>query len=298
MSEFDALIDRFLLHVKLERRLARRTVEAYARDLRAFHASLERQGIATAAAVTMLAVREFVADCHERSWGVFTRARALTTVRSFLQYLCDQRVLVANPAALVELPKLPKTLPMVLSLDQVDLLLNQFPGDAPATLRDYAMVQVLYASGLRVGELVGLTMAQLNLDGGYLRVIGKGNKERIVPIGGAAQRAMLRYLRDGRSHLTRGRFVEAVFVSRIGRGLSRQHGWRCIVAAARRARLPAGITPHTLRHSFATHLVERGADLRSVQTMLGHADIATTQVYTHLSRTHLTELVRKFHPRG
>ncbi|MBI4238282.1 MAG: site-specific tyrosine recombinase XerD [Deltaproteobacteria bacterium] len=295
----DTLIDRFLLHLQVERRLSPHTLEAYSRDLRACHESLRRQRVATVTNLGPHHIRQFLADCFDRGLNARSIARTLTAIRSWCKFLVKERQLEKNPTELIEPPKMLQRLPRTISIAQVDQLLAAPPTEAKAAaLRDYAVLQLLYATGMRISEVCGLMLPQLNLDGGYLRAFGKGSKERVVPMGSVALRALQQYLTTARPMLLHGRESDVVFLSQRGRRLARQDGWRVIKRALRRAGLQVNVTPHTLRHSFATHLVERGADLRSVQTMLGHADIATTQIYTHVSRTHLEELIRKFHPRG
>ncbi|MBI4365921.1 MAG: site-specific tyrosine recombinase XerD [Deltaproteobacteria bacterium] len=294
-----ASIDAFLQYLAVERRLAKNTLAAYARDLAAFAASTERLRIPTLAAIAEDHVRRHLAHLHERGFKGKSIARMLIAIRGWLAYCRRREWLDANPAKLIEAPRPVLRLPKVLSIEQVDRLLAQpMAGEGPAALRDHAMLQLMYASGLRVSELISLDLSQLNCDGGYLRTIGKGAKERVVPMGMAAVKAILRYLSAVRPGWVRPHTDETVFLSRNGRALSRQDGWRLIKRYARRAGITAAISPHTLRHSFATHLLERGADLRSIQVMLGHADIATTQIYTHLSRAHLQGMHKKFHPRA
>jgi integrase/recombinase XerD len=189
-------------------------------------------------------------------------------------------------------------LPGVLSSDEVDRLLEVREGATPRGLRDRAMLELMYASGLRVSELIGLRLGDVDLGLGVVRVVGKGDKERLVPVGDAAAERLRAYLKDGRPRLEKGRASDCLFLGRHGRGLTRQMFWQLIKRVALAAGITVPVTPHTLRHSFATHLLERGADLRSVQLMLGHADIGTTQIYTHLSRTHLKAVYDKFHPRA
>ena len=224
--------------------------------------------------------------------------RWLSTVRSWMKFLVRERRLAEDPTKLIDSPKPFNKLPTVLSVAEVDRLLAPCDKKDPISLRDYAIVHLFYSSGLRVSEICDLDLHHLNLDGGYLRAFGKGSKERVVPMGSVAVRELQRYLLEGRPKFQKETSDDAIFLSRTGRRLTRQDGWRCIKAAARRAGLTNKVTPHTLRHSFATHLIEGGADLRSVQVMLGHANIVTTQVYTHMSRRHLEELIRKYHPRN
>lgn len=292
-------IDGFVQFLAVERRLAANTLAAYTRDLGKFTGFCERQQVRLLSAVREAHVRGFLVRLHEEGYRGRTIARMRVTIRSWLAHACREEWLEQNPAKLVEAPRPMHTLPHVLSMEQVDQLLAQpLEGDGPAGVRAMAMLHLFYASGLRVSELINLDLSQLNLDGGYLRTIGKGSKERIVPMGQAAITALHRYLREVRPRFARPTSGEALFLSRNGRRLTRQDGWRLIKLCARRAGIRKNVTPHTLRHSFATHLLERGADLRAVQVMLGHADIATTQIYTHLSRAHVTAMYKKFHPRA
>lgn len=292
-------IDRFLRYLAVERGLSRNTLTAYAQDLNHFVEHCARAKITTLAACRETHVRAFLIRLHEEGYHGPSIRRRLVTIKSWYKFCCREKWIDQNPAKLIESPRPIKKLPHVLRIDQVDQLLQRpTEGTTDYPERDHAMLQVMYASGLRVSELVDLDLSQLNLDGGYLRTIGKGSKERVVPMGSVAQAALLHYLAACRPKIARPCSGEALFVSRTGHRLTRQDGWRLIKTYARRAGIRANIFPHTLRHSFATHLLERGADLRSVQVMLGHADISTTQIYTHLSRAHVTEMYKKFHPRA
>lgn len=293
------VVDGFLKYLAVERRVSRNTLAAYANDCNKFADFCGARRATRLGDLREAHVRGFLVHLHEAGFRGRTIARILVTIRSWLAHCCREGWCDHNPARLVESPRPIQKLPQVLSPEHVDQLLAQ-PADGRGAMvqRDTAILQLLYASGLRVSELVHLDCSQLNLDGGYLRAFGKGAKERMVPMGRVAMQALQRYLTDLRPRLARPNSGEAVFLSRTGRRLTRQDGWRLIKGYARRAGIRKPISPHTLRHSFATHLLERGADLRSVQVMLGHADIATTQIYTHLSRTHLTEMYKKFHPRA
>lgn len=305
MNEDDAhrligpTIDGFVQFLAIERRLAQNTLQAYLRDLGKFADYCERQKIKHLADVRDEHLRGFLVQLHEKGYKGKSVARFLVTIRSWLAHCCRNGWLDRNPGKTVESPRPLQKLPHVLSVDLVDQLLAQpLESEGISGMRDRAMLHVMYACGLRVSELVSLELSQLNLDGGYLRTVGKGSKERVVPMGQVAVTALLRYLAEARPQFMRPHTDEALFLSRNGRRLTRQDGWRLIKSCARRAGIRKSISPHTLRHSFATHLLERGADLRSVQVMLGHADIATTQIYTHLSRAHITEMYKKFHPRA
>jgi integrase/recombinase XerD len=290
-------IDRYLTYLRVERRLSRHTVDAYARDLRRLVEFLRTQKIIEVSKVTLEHLRAFIAHCFDTGLSLRSIGRVVSTLRTWSRYLLAEKRITADPSRLLETPRALKPLPYVLSIEEVDQLLAAPDNPDPLALRSYAMTQSFYATGLRVSEICGLDLSALNLDAGYLRTFGKGSKERIVPVGRVALDALGAYLAHGRAAHARATSGEAVFLSRTGRRLSRVDGWRCIKTAARRAGITKNVTPHTLRHSFATHMLERGADLRSVQLMLGHSNIVTTQIYTHVSRKHLTDLIAKFHPR-
>ena len=225
-------------------------------------------------------------------------ARWLVAVRGFFGWLSAEGEIAEDPSARLTPPKVWKTLPKVLDGADVERLLEAPDRADPRGARDAAMLEVLYATGLRASELVGLTLADLHLDAGYLRCIGKGSKERVVPIGSEANAALAAYLATSRPQLLAGRRSETLFVGRAGRALTRQGFWKLLKAHGRRAGIRAAISPHVVRHSFATHLLENGADLRAVQMLLGHSDISTTQIYTHVNRERLKRLYRDFHPRA
>jgi integrase/recombinase XerD len=224
--------------------------------------------------------------------------RHLVSIRGFYRFLEREGIARTNPTLLIESPKWVHKLPDVLDLEEVDRLLAAPDDTSPLGCRDAALLQLLYATGLRVSELVSLRLSDVNLETGYVVAYGKGSKERIVPIGEVAQRTTEKYLREGRKTLIKGRASPYVFVNRSGGKLSRQGFWKLLKGYAIGAGLKKRITPHTLRHSFATHLLAGGADLRSVQTMLGHVDIATTQIYTHVTRERLKSIHKTYHPRG
>lgn len=294
-------IDAFLAHAALERGLSPHTVAAYARDLSRFAELCEGRGIKSVAQIGGAELRAFASALEGRGLAPRSRARALVAVRRFTAYWVGRGVLVADPAEHVHAPKLSAPLPRVLRRDETEALLDAASGDAVLGLRDRAMLEVLYGAGLRVSELVGLALAGLDLRAGLVRVTGKGSRERIVPIGEPALRALEHYLAEGRPVLAGSgkRADDAVFLSRRGAPMTRQNFFVRLRHWARVAGISVRrVSPHVLRHSFATHLLEGGADLRAVQTMLGHADLATTQVYTHVTRGRLREVVEERHPRG
>lgn len=292
-------MDAFLDHLLVERGLSANTVDAYARDLEQFRGCLVQSGVALADA-TGSEVLGFVKQQRGSGRSARTVARRVSTLRSFYRYLVRERLAPADPLARLDSPSLWHTLPRMLTKEQAEALV-QVPaedGEGPRALRDRALLEVLYATGLRVSELSNLSLAEVDLTVGYLRTVGKGSKERIVPVGRRAQGALAEYLERGRPVLVRGGASPFVFLNRFGRRLSRQSIWNLVKVSCRRAGLPGDTSPHTLRHSFATHLLEGGADLRSLQLMLGHADLATTQIYTHVTRERLRGVVEKHHPRG
>jgi integrase/recombinase XerD len=295
----DEAVDVFLDHLKVERHLARHTLESYGRDLARFVGFSVTRGRADVDELTFGDVADHLLELAGGGLAARSRARALVAIRGMFRHLVAERWLDADPSELIDAPKLPRRLPGVLGEDAVAKLLAQ-PPDTPRGRRDAAMIELAYASGLRVSELVALAVADLNLHHGFVRVTGKGNKTRLVPVGAAARGKLERYLADDRPACVKDPAERAMFLTDRGRPMTRQGFWKLLRAYARRAgvRLPAGdVSPHKLRHSFATHLVEHGADLRAVQAMLGHADIATTEIYTQVSRARVIEQARK-HPRA
>jgi integrase/recombinase XerD len=295
----DEAVDLFLDHVKVERGLARHTLDAYGRDLARFTAFLAARGRADADDIAPLDVADFLLELTRAGLAARSRARTLAAVRGMCKHLVAERWLDADPAALIDAPRTGRRLPGVLGEAAVTRLLAA-PPDTPRGRRDAAMIELVYGSGLRVSELVALPLADVNLRAGFLRVTGKGGKTRVVPINTATQMRIARYLADDRARWLRDPSQRALFLTERGRPMTRQGFWKLLRGHARRAdvRLPAGeVSPHKLRHSFATHLVEHGADLRAVQAMLGHADISTTQIYTQVSQARMIEHARK-HPRA
>ena len=290
--------DLFLEYLLVERGGSAHTVDAYGRDTLRYVAFLEREGCAGPAAVTPLHVASFIACLKSDGLSPRSRARTLSAVRMFHRFLLDEKYAETNPTALIEAPRASGKLPQFLTAREVERLLAAPAGDGTADLRDRAMLELLYATGLRVSELVSLTLRTVNLDAGYLLTFGKGGKERLVPLGEAAIGAVRRYLTGARHRLEQGGESDALFLTRLGEGMSRQAFWNIIKKRAQQAGISRSISPHTLRHSFATHLLENGADLRSVQIMLGHADLSTTQIYTHVTRERLKKIHEECHPRG
>ena len=294
----ETFLDLFLNYLVVEKGLSRNTLDAYGRDLGRYLEFLAKASIVGPDQVTPALVLRFLAQLKDQGLAPRSRARTLVALRTFHRFLLQEGYARANPAARVEAPKSLQPLPHTLSPLEVERLLQAPTGDKPLALRDRAMLEILYATGLRVSELVGLKQENLQLDIGYLVTFGKGRKERIVPMGEVSMAALRTYLQLGRPLLCRETNSVLLFLNRGGKGLTRQGFWKIIKRRALQAGIAKNIMPHTLRHSFATHLLENGADLRSVQTMLGHADISTTQIYTHVTRARLKQLHGQFHPRG
>jgi integrase/recombinase XerD len=297
----DLAIQQFLDHLRVERELSVATVAAYGHDLAAFAHFLVARGTTKVASVRPVDVLDYLAALTSQELSARSQARALVAQRQFFKFLRSERICETNPTEEIDLPRFGRKLPSFLTLDEVDRLLATPDRSSARGLRDVAMLETLYATGLRVSELVKLRLGDVNLDAGYLVAFGKGKKQRIVPLGEAAIAAIRTYVESARpqsvgKHSTPT--TDALFLTRFGDGMTRQSFWKIITALARAAGIRKPISPHKLRHSFATHLVERGADLRSVQSMLGHADIGTTEIYTHLSRAHLLSVYQKFHPRA
>ncbi len=291
------VLDRYLESLAVERGLSRNTVDAYRNDLSRLGEALTRKGGRDFLVATAADLSAHLRDLQRQGLSPRSSARALSAIRGFYDHLVASGERADHPAVNLLPPKLWKPLPKVLSEDEVERLLAAPDVATPLGLRDRAMLELLYATGLRVSELVGLTLPQLRLDVGFLIAFGKGNKERVVPVGEQAEHWVGRYLRDVRPDLARGRHL-TVFVNKNGDAMSRVGFWMLIKKHGLKAAIRAEISPHVLRHSFATHLLEHGADLRAVQTMLGHSDIATTQIYTHIHQQRLKSLYDRFHPRS
>ncbi|MCG8592656.1 MAG: site-specific tyrosine recombinase XerD [Proteobacteria bacterium] len=297
-----ASVDAFLEHARLERGLSARTIEAYGRDLARFLAHLESAGVGRLAAIGPGHLRSFAARLEKRGLAPSSRARALVAVRRWLRHVGAGGELESDPLRGVRSPRLDRSLPRLLRPEETAALLAATDTETPLGLRDRAMLEVLYGAGLRVTELVTLPLSGIDLRAGLLRVRGKGGRERLVPLGQPAQQAVERYLAESRPRLLssrEGRDAGSLFLSRRGRAMTRQNFFGRLRRLARRAGIPdSRVSPHVLRHAFATDLLEGGADLRAVQSMLGHADLSTTQIYTHVSRARLRNEVEKHHPRG
>jgi len=291
----DPTLEAWLDHLAAERGLARNSVDAYRRDLEALSRQLKGRALVSARQDDLLLTLRRMRTAGRSPRSV---ARWLVAVRGLFGWLAQEGMIDENPAARLEPPKVWKTLPKVLDGSDVERLLDAPNRVTPRGARDAAMLEVLYATGLRASELVGLRLRDLRLDAGYLSCVGKGSKERVVPLGAEANAALSAYIASGREALLAGKRSDTVFVGRAGAPLTRQGFWKLIKAHGRRAGIRASLSPHVVRHSFATHLLENGADLRVVQMLLGHADISTTQIYTHVNRERLKRLYRDFHPRA
>ena len=286
----------YLAHLAVERNLSPRTLDAYARDLTAFSGWLDHEGL-TLDRVERATVRTYVGRRRDGGLSARSAARMLSSLRGFFLFLVREGMLPADPTAEMRSPSLWRTVPEILSAEEVESLLTAPDPSKPTGLRDRAMLETLYATGLRVSELVGLLIDEVRLDPGFVRVMGKGRKERVVPLGHSAVAWLERYLRDGRPALDRHRRPE-IFLNFRGGPLTRQGFWKILRGHGSRAGIRSHLSPHVLRHSFATHLLEHGADLRAVQMMLGHSSLTTTEIYTHVARERLRRLYDEKHPRA
>jgi integrase/recombinase XerD len=287
-------ITAFLNFCRLEKGLAEHSLEAYASDLERFNKFLK----GSLALPGTEALRAYLDHLYACSLGSRSVARHVTTLRGFFGFLLREGTIASDPSEHLRTPKMWQTIPKFLNLEQIERLIALPDTSRPTGLRDRAMLELLYASGLRVSELCRLGVSDLNLEMGVLRTTGKGNKQRLVPVGKEAIQSVFEYLRGGRGALLKGRASRFLFLTARGTSMTRQAFWKLLTGYGKRAGMFHGITPHVLRHSFATHLLEGGADLRSVQAMLGHSDISTTQIYTHVVRSRLRQTVEKHHPRA
>ena len=289
------LIDDYLNYLAVEKGSSRNTIDGYSRDLARYAEFAGEEGISGVGTEGLIS---FLASLQKEGLAVNSVNRALAAVRGFYKYLLREKKADQAPIARIELGRAWMRLPDVLSREEMNLLLAQPGEETPTECRDGAMLELCYATGIRVSELIGLTLNSINWQVGYLVAMGKREKERIVPIGRTANDRVKRYLEGARPLLLKGRENDRLFLNRSGRGMTRQGFWKIVKKHAAKAGLGKRVHPHIFRHSFATHLLEGGADLRSVQIMLGHADISTTQIYTHVTRERLKEIHQKYHPRG
>ncbi len=298
MPAIDALIDQYLNYLLIEKGLSRATLESYSADVIKYQEFLRANGIERLSDTDTPLILKHLINLRNSGLGARSRARHLVSIRGIYRFAVQEKLLKYDPSRLVDLPKLSLKLPDVLAVEEVSRLLNTPDTSKPVGMRDAAMLELLYAAGLRVSELVNLKLQDINLEAGFVRVFGKGSKERVVPIGLPAKTKVAFYIENARKAALKNQLSPYLFIARAGKPITRQGFWKLLRRYARQAQIHKKISPHSLRHSFATHLLEGGADLRAVQVMLGHVDISTTQIYTHVSRKHLKDLHQKFHPRG
>lgn len=292
------VIRQFLDYLSIERGLAYNTLVSYQSDLSFFEQFCQEKGFDFIQQASKTFVLAYLLYLKREGFSSSTTSRRLAAIKSFYQYCVVEGIIPCDPTENIETSRREQKLPSVLSVNEINTLLNRPHGNTPGGLRDKAMLEIMYASGIRVSELVGLNISDVNLEEGFLRCLGKGGKERLVPIGNIAVQHLEAYILGGRGRLLKGKPSSALFLNRMGNRLTRQGFWKIIKKYTKECGMMKEITPHTFRHSFATHLLENGADLRSVQELLGHADISTTQIYTHLARGKIKEMYKKTHPRA
>lgn len=298
MMNLDKISDLYIKHMLLEKGLAANSMESYTHDLAVFVDFMVQNGIDEIEAVDTTAILAWLIHLNREGLSARSRARHLIAIRGLFKFLIKEEILTSDPVKLVDIPKTGLYLPEVMTVEEIEKLLAVPDKTVPRELRNAAMVEIIYGAGLRVSELINMKVQDINFDAGFVRIFGKGSRERVVPVGSHAREQTLEWIRIGRPQLLQNTTSRYLFVARAGKPMTRQGFWKIIKRYSLKAGIRRNITPHTFRHSFATHLIEGGADLRSVQTMLGHADIATTQIYTHISKAHLLEMHKKFHPRG
>ena len=294
----DRTLMNFINYLTVEKGLAKNTLESYHRDLRSFKVFLQQTGVGSFQETTRGNIVSFMLNLQNNGKAKATLSRNLASIRSLYHYLIQEKIIAEDPCVELESPKLEKRLPKVMTTQEVELLLDQPDLLQVTGVRDKAMLEVIYATGIRVSELMSLNVADINSEAGFIRCIGKGSKERIIPLGSVAILNVEKYIKLSRPKLIRHTGEIALFVNQHGKRLTRQGFWKILKKYVRETGINKEITPHTLRHSFATHLLENGADLRSVQEMLGHADISTTQIYTQVSKRKLRDIYEKTHPRA
>jgi integrase/recombinase XerD len=298
MKPIHQLVDRYINYLVVEKGLARATIESYSSDLNKFVKFLNSNKIENITDADSAVILKYLLYLRDKKIGARSRARYLVTIRGFYKFLVYEKVLAKDPAKMIDLPKSGLKLPDVLSIDEINSMLNAPDMSTSKGLRDAAMLELLYAAGLRVSELIHVKLQDINLEVGFVRTMGKGSKERVVPIGTYAKQKISDYLANSRPLLLRQHASHYLFVAHAGKPMTRQAFWKLLKKYSVIVGIEKEITPHSFRHSFASHLLEGGADLRSVQMMLGHVDISTTQIYTHVARDHLKQLHEKYHPRG
>ncbi|WP_022669387.1 site-specific tyrosine recombinase XerD [Desulfospira joergensenii] len=294
----DQQVQTYLDYLTIEKGLSSNSIESYAADLANFLDFLEQEKITRLEETDTAVILAWLIHLTRQGLSAKSRARHLIAIRGFYKYLINEKILASNPVKEVDIPKTGQALPKILSVAEVEAMLKAVNPITPRELRNSAMMEILYGSGLRVSELILLKLQDISLDANMVRVMGKGSKERIIPLGSKARDAVILWKDHGRPDMLKTCSSEYLFVARAGKPMTRQGFWKIIKKYAAKAGISKTVSPHTLRHSFATHLLEGGADLRSVQTMLGHADISTTQIYTHISREYLIKMHNRYHPRG
>jgi integrase/recombinase XerD len=298
-SAMRELLAKYFNYLLIERGVAQNTLEAYGRDLHRFLLFLqEKKGLTDVHEVTPEVIIEYLVQIKNEGLSANSMNRSLAALRGFYKYLLQEKRIEQTPLANIELAKVWMRLPDTVSKEEMNVILAQPGEQTVAAIRNTAMLELLYATGIRVSELINLTMNSINWQVGFVTVMGKGSKERIVPIGKTAYDCVRVYVDKARPQLMQGKNTDVLFLNRFGGKFTRQGFWKIVVRYAQKAGLQKKVYPHTFRHSFASHLLEGGADLRTVQVMLGHADISTTQIYTHITRDRLKEIHRKYHPRG
>jgi len=298
MASLDIFVDQYINYLVFEKGLSEKTIESYSSDLSKYLEFLKQKGVNDITQTDTPLILKHLIALRESGLGSKSCARHLITLRGFHKFLAQEKILEFDPAKLVDLPKSGLKLPDVLSVSEVSLLLNIPDSNTPLGKRNSAMLELLYAAGLRVSELVNLKFLDVNLEACFVRVMGKGSKERIVPFGLYAKNKIDDYIYNSRSLILKNHISKYLFVARAGKPMTRQGFWKLLKQYVKQAGIKKKVTPHSLRHSFASHLLEGGADLRTVQVMLGHVDISSTQIYTHVARDHLRKIHEKYHPRG
>ena len=292
----DVYVDEYITFLKIEKGLSAASLNSYRQDLKHYSNYLADEEITSLDKVDTELLIQFIKFLSEKGLSAKTISRTQSTLRNFHQFLLNQNIIEMNPAAKLTAVRSEKKLPEYLTIEEMEILLNT-PDNSPAGMRDSTLMEVLYASGIRVSELISIKRADVNTEMGFIRVSGKGSKERIVPITDFVAKKLDHYVKDIRPQLLKGDDNEDLFITNRGRGFTRQGLWKTIKKYETLSGISKNITPHTFRHSFATHLIENGADLRAVQEMLGHSDISTTQIYTQISTTKIREMYKQFHPR-
>ncbi|RIJ63860.1 site-specific tyrosine recombinase XerD [uncultured Rummeliibacillus sp.] len=299
-QEIQDMIADYIHFLRVERQLSTNTLQSYERDIRDYTQNIfDIQQLETFDDVERYHILQHLQTLRNKGISARTVSRHISAIRSFHQFLLREKRCSNDPTIHIDMPKIEQKLPRVLSIEEIDRLIAATNVAKPQGVRDRAMLELLYATGMRVSECIALNLEDIHLTMGFVRVFGKGGKERIIPLGGTAIDACTKYLNTARFQLENPKLrTEALFINQRGKRLTRQGCWKLLKGYAEKAGIEKELTPHILRHSFATHLIENGADLRAVQEMLGHADIATTQIYTHISKTRLSEVYKQFHPRA